>query len=549
MLARLVRALRATPEDPEVADALEAALLRAGRLDEAYLLRWRRGEPSPVAAAVAASQRATLDALAADPACAVVECQCGDPECGGGTVPVRLVTADLSPGQGGWAPEERRHAFGAVGPLVGVRLRGAPGTLARLGDVGTLVRVDAAPAELAGCVLRTIEELDLWLEERDRPDASLSLPALRSLRLNGGRLTDELLEQLLVALPHLEELRVGGPLLTDGGLEALGGLARLRRLEVWTAPWLEGSGLAAVVDSGAPLDWLRLSGERLGDRAFAYIGELGTLTGLELDGVGLDLERARDLAGLPRLRALDVDGRGLTTDALELLEEPPLEDVCLGGAHDLPPGAFERVAGWPQLRRLSLTGPGPARGLSPLGLAPRLERLVLGWRLALSDEELVGLSRSRTLRELELHSVGLGPSAFSALARLPSLGTLALSVDALPDGALGALSWAPALTELTLTVNAALPEGDLARLADLPQLERLGVCGRLNPGSLAGLAGAPRLRALRVRGPLDARSLAGLAACPALEELLLVGRDLPPDERQRVQAALPAVRVARAREM
>ncbi len=123
----------------------------------------------------------------------------------------------------------------------------------------------------------------------------------------------------------------------------------------------------------------------------------------DLSGVrGLDSQRIRQLAGLSRLRTLNLSGAELNDQR------------------------FEAIAKQPQLRSLNLSG--TAIGGSSVRLLarmPKLRSLSLRY-LAVGDTDLSALADLQQLATLDLTGTGLSDQGLQALSRLPSLRTLGL---------------------------------------------------------------------------------------------------------------------------
>eukprot|EP00741_Cyanophora_paradoxa_P004160 tig00000769_g4041.t1 len=270
----------------------------------------------------------------------------------------------------------------------------------------------------------------------------------------------------------------------------------------------------------------------------------------------------RDLCSLPHLRSLRLDLRAL--DDLDATSVDVFELVAEGAAARPHAGApLERLAAaWRVVWEMSEENVAALCRLTSLqslalGLDPARLR---GGYLSFTDRgalrALGGLPALRRLRSLSLglclYEAGTGPAAVQALAALPSLETLALSLAAPVEQAgqeeaaaavqretLAALAGAVpamhtrALRSLSLVLDG--EEGDPGERAALftaaaPVLERLVLrlsYPRTAPGEVAALARCRRLQSLRLRlsfpagpdpppGAEVAALLAPLAALPPL---------------------------------
>jgi hypothetical protein len=269
MLARHARAVVALGE-PAHASSLESALVRAGRWEEAYLMRWRRGEPSLVAAALAQEQRPALAALDADPGFRVIPCPCVDDamvEELAASATLRELTLEgvRGPTDHMWASlghapllERLTLGFCSVGTdeLVAIArstslrelsLGDLEGVLARVAclAIGRMPRLErlslsgsfSAPVVLDGLVSVdssvTVVEL---IPGRHVASRELLATASRLQRLErltvGGRIEPGAMGSL-VAAPELRELTLSTRFFDEAELAALRACLTLRSLRLW----------------------------------------------------------------------------------------------------------------------------------------------------------------------------------------------------------------------------------------------------------------------------------------------------------------------------
>jgi len=256
--------------------------------------------------------------------------------------------------------------------------------------------------------------------------------------------------------------------------------------------------LSEVAAQGVP--GLSLARCRLDRAQLALLAECRTLEWLSLARTrGYRPRDLAALAGLERLRHLDLAGAPVDASALEALRPlAGLASLGLAGVRleraDL--GALGGLAG---LGALDLAGarldPGGLGALGDLGALSRLD--LSGASGAAVGRDLAGLGRLEHLVALGLADLGdLRGGALAHLAGLPRLRRLDLSgAAALADEDLAHLAALPALEDLALARCRGLGgRGGLARLARLPGLRRLDLShGRLRDGDLAAL---PRLAGL-----------------------------------------------------
>lgn len=186
----------------------------------------------------------------------------------------------------------------------------------------------AAEAELDALLARADEVTELDLSERRLrafPEKVLRFPNLRRLSLSGN---DEIgsVPAGIATLTALEELDLNGTGLS-GLPETIGALQRLRVLDISRNPFTELpdalGDLAQLREfrglflrTGFPTMVTRLPELRVLDLSMSVLDELpddllqlSTLEELRLNGSLGEVDRLPDLAKLPRLRVLHVDGR------------------------------------------------------------------------------------------------------------------------------------------------------------------------------------------------------------------------------------------------
>lgn len=537
-IARLTRACSTDPGDAEAVTALERALLQAGRTVDAFLLRWRRGEPSPVAAQLAAAQRPALEALArrfGEPACP----GCGLWECG-------LHRLDVaSDREDDWLPVENLQAEPSS-PITALRVVGLAGAedVKAIAALGPLVELHASidggrPA--AGLGALPLERLQLELV--GRPSRLDGLPPVHELTLM-GRVTDEVLESLARCAPGVEALSIDAQWSTEDGLKELARLPRLQRLTVMRAVHGDGSFVGRCADAGSALRELVLDRGGLTERALFGAADLRGLEALEVhEGECVTEDGLAAIVGAPKLRDLALFTSELPEGGADLLAEGTIERLRLYGGTQLDARTLAAIARLPALTELGCTlriESGARSALAELGHACRLERLRLR---PLNDDLLLGLASLPRLRDLDLsYESGISEQGFRALRD------------------------APCLARLELT-GRRTPPGELEAVAALPRLEALDLRGCRLTGGLAGLSTARALDRLDLRGAdlgaeggrclarfgvswlaldvsaLDGVTLAALADAPRLGHLVVAG--LVPEGLTRLRAALPWVDVRR----
>ena len=268
-------------------------------------------------------------------------------------------------------------------------------------------------------------------------------------------------------------LTLAGSGITDSKLAAVGAIASLRSLVVEQSP---------ATDAG----FARLAGLR--NLTHLTLWDLPHLT---------DAGLSRALAGMPRLRGLD-----------------------LAGFRSPLPATVEGLARTQSgLKALDLgVAPATAAGLAAIGRLTRLEHLSVNGA-GVPDSAVAHLAELVKLRELHLDDVPVTDAGLASLAGLAALEGLYLNQARVTDAGLATLARFPGLTGLTLSgariTDAGLPT--LARLANLRSLNLDDNPGITDKGMIPAHFG-PSLELLGVGGTkvTQAGSDALAAARPSL---------------------------------
>jgi hypothetical protein len=296
------------------------------------------------------------------------------------------------------------------------------------------------------------------------------LPHLTVLKLHGSdRLTDRGLRHL-AALADLEDVELGGwkSPMTDAGFAALRGLPRLRRVGSWWSRRLTDAGVGATLSSCPSLEDASFGGTSIGD---GLIEALAAKPGVRRvfcgDGVtdaGLsrvqDIPRFRHWQGGDRTYGLMEFDAGPTYLAIKgpftsagLRALAGLDGLFALNVHWLANGMtsadLARLAPLANLGFLAIDGDlCDDEAMRQIGRLPEL-RMLLAQQPAAGDEGFQALSASPTLEYLWgrecPHLTGRG---FTAMASMPSLKGLAVSLKGVDDAALATLPRFPSLRSL-----------------------------------------------------------------------------------------------------
>ena len=399
-----------------------------------------------------------------------------------------------------------------------------PGLLARLGRLRHLrrlsVEVRASPderwllhddtpppaftaarvAELAA--VPHLEQLYLHrggADPRFGDDVAALLPAFPALRsVTGLTGISDVGAATLARMDRLERLIVGGPRLTDAGLEGLSALPRLRDLDVRNRPPLTAASLRPFT-LRPRLIRLSLQVPKSDPAALEEVARIHTLEYLTVGTPVMDHQLECDLAPLarlPRLRVLTSGWAVNSDEAAEVLSRfPALESAGLYRGTDAGVRHLARIR---TLRHVQVSSPAVTdAGLAALAELPRLETLGLSVGPGVTDATLDALAAAPRLTSFGFHVWGsTGPSGFTEAglrrfvsARGPRLeGLSASQVGVGDDFVTFVAANAPNLRRLGLGMDRGITDRSVPALRTLPRLRSLNVGG--------SSSGRPGLRAL-----------------------------------------------------
>ena len=371
-------------------------------------------------------------------------------------------------------------------------------------------------------------------------DRLARIEQLTRLNLDGSqRLSDEGLRHL-ARMSQLEELDLSGTHMrfTDQGLASLAGLTRLKVFKACWPPRISDAGIAHLAGCDQ-LEVVNLMGTPTGDGALAALAGKPALrqlyTGARLTDEGLaslhDFPAFRRWSGgEPRCDLMSFD-----TGPTFLLLDGPITDQGLRRLAGLE-GVFGLSLFW-HVRALTPTGLSALSALPNLGMVgcqdtlcddiamqhlgalPSLRMLMAQGTVA-GDEGFAALSRSRTLEHIwGRDSDNLGSRGFQALASMPTLRSVALSLAGVDHKALAAL---PSFPSLTALVPMNVQDGAFRHVGACRRLERLWCmyCRDTGDEATSHLAALEHLRLYYAgKTRITDRSLAVLGGIRSLEEL------------------------------
>jgi len=226
-------------------------------------------------------------------------------------------------------------------------------------------------------------------------------------------------------LPWLERLSIVGCDATDAGAEGLGGLSRLKSLDLRMNPRMT----PQVVKS------------------------LGRLTNIEWISLGAIPLRDGDmdfLRRLPKLQYLGIFGHGSTLTDSFLDQVPDRANFTALQLYDVPitAGGLGRLRGSANLETLTLDGTNVDR-LDVLRSFPKL-RVVGLVRNPIDDDDLAALGTLPQLKTLDLSNTKITDRGIEVLATLPALSQLWLEGTEITDASLVAFAKIPKLVSVSI---------------------------------------------------------------------------------------------------
>jgi hypothetical protein len=334
---------------------------------------------------------------------------------------------------------------------------------------------------------------------------------LHRLDLGYNPVTNEGLKHLR-PLAELDFLSLYGTEVTNEGLVHLQPLRRLRHLQIPPSTWRKD-----VDGKTIPVEYCTQEG---------IVNLRGSNIEI-LDGLYVDRQGIKFLAGLPQLRQYDVcwsDPHDTDLQHLAGLRRLESLSVYLEDRWSNT-SRLRDLGGMTGLTALYLSGaPSTGREFDPSGLAvvsklPRLERLRLG---GLTDRGIEQLPALPQVKVLDLSVSEVTGEGLRVLDRFVNLEVLSLPREAAMSGGVTCLPRLPQLNTLRLSSTPIRGQG----LSDLyPDQETAEQ--KPKPISLAFLQRVPALQELDLSGlPLRDEDLTPLTFAPGLRTLLVGGTSL-----------------------
>ena len=278
--------------------------------------------------------------------------------------------------------------------------------LGRIAALGSLERLDLSGTRISDLGIELLKPLQ----------------GVRELRLRFAEFVSEGGIAHLSGWTRLETLDLRGTQVRSLVFEQLTGFAQLRRLDL-SHTRITDEGFDRLVDLQA-LEELSIGSNRLDGGALDHLKLLPNLRALDLRGVqrvdsgiwglALNLENLRRLGELSQLQELRLGGATITDVGSDRPGRPDAERMSLPG--------LEALAGLTRLRTLDLSRqPVAVEALAVLVGLPELRSLNLDQCIALDDAVVPLLTRLSRLETLYLAGTGLTGEGLSRLTELPAL--------------------------------------------------------------------------------------------------------------------------------
>lgn len=378
---------------------------------------------------------------------------------------------------------ERRLGRAFFDPIVAVRYGGgaiaASGTTARSADAAAIDPAFFTTIIPLGSLKRA------WFDsvriDRGALRELSAIAGIASLRFDSCRIDPEALA-LIERFPAMERLTLDAPRSFDAALVDWRKLARLKQFHL--------SGVMFAYDDS---------------KSLAFLAMMPNLEGLGLSGCGLSSADFAPIAGLARLRSLNLAGVAPRADCLERMGAPgSLESLNLMTATSIPAASFARLGGLRKLRKLNVAATlFDDRALQAIRSLPQLDSLDISGTLV-TPEGLAEFGLPKTLESFRFDKLRLMTRTISpqneplmnAIARLNRLAELSIDDQAVTDEGAAKLNGHSRLKALSLvrteirSLSGLMPES-------LPKLEFVDASwSRLDDSGLAALCRLPNLKRL-----------------------------------------------------
>jgi len=429
---------------------------------------------------------------------------------------------------------------------------------------------------------RGISRVDPGMISDSGVERLAAVDTITRIALNNSAIGDDGLRHL-ARMPQLEELELGGwrSPITDRGMEAIANLPRLRTIRMCWTQRVTDAGYANL-EFCDQLETVDLLGTQAGDGMIAALGGKPRLRYLKT-GRGVTDAGIRQLHRIPAFTAWqggEIEYGLMSPDSgpTHLLVDGPFSDAGFAGLAGLD-GLFGLSVFW-HSPNLTSNGLAALAGMASLGFLgcegkicddvamrhiaaiPRL-RMLMGQGAVASNAGFEALSRSETIEYFWGRDCpNLGGPGFAALASMPALQGIAVTLKNVDDAGLSALPRFPSLTKL---MPMDVSDDGFRHVGRCERLESLWCMYCRDTGDVATehIRGLPRLqtyyagatqitdRSLEILGGMESLEKlefwactgvtnAGVAALKALPRLKELSLDGLPQVTRDVAGVFPA---------
>jgi hypothetical protein len=291
----------------------------------------------------------------------------------------------------------------------------------------------------------------------------------------------------VTAIKTLKKLDLSLTYVSDIGAEAIGKLAQLEELNLFTAEFVTDAAIA-YLRSNSNLRVLNLRGTDVTDTSLEYVARLANLRSLDISFTQISDVGLEHLAALSHLETLNLGGLKISGVGLHVLKYlPNLKKLSFYGIQRRNAGMcwapvmtdieLDTIGLLDGLEELNI-GSGVALGAGkPAELGPASGeaecRVAGGTRV--TDAGVAKLANLKKLRYLDLSGSAVTGRALKTLASLPALQRLSLwNAKGVNDAAASGLATLKSLSSLDLS-NTGVTDETLRALEKMPNLQRLYV--------------------------------------------------------------------------
>jgi hypothetical protein len=244
-----------------------------------------------------------------------------------------------------------------------------------------------------------------------------ALPKLRAVQFYGVK-ADPKAFLPLKNFKNLESVQISEFPLTDEVLGALGGVARLKSLEINQTQRLSSAALAKFLESAEGLESLLVFGNVVDDACLERIGQLKALKRFWTDSKTISPQAWRHLAGLTDMRGLFLRGTSMNDEGMRSLEKMTGLRVLMLDGTQVTDAGMSSLAGLTNMEDLGLVGTKITdAGMVHLKDMNRLHNLYVS-QTKVTARGLLNVPQKEQMRMMRVGQRGLAPGEFAEISAL-----------------------------------------------------------------------------------------------------------------------------------